>query len=111
MVSDCVCSGYNVTYECTTIGPGSTVWVLGNSSECEILLRHSQFASHTAVGQCMSGAVVGRGLQAAGSIYISQFSVLVGTHLDGRTVQCKYDDGASQTVIGTNTLTLTRQGE
>ena len=111
VVSECVCSGFNVTYECTTIGPGSTVWVLGDSQECEILLRHSQFASQTAVGRCMNGAVVGRGLQVDGNVFISRLSVLASTYLNGRIITCEYNDGASQRVIGNSTLTLTRQGK
>ena len=111
VVSDCTCSGFNVTYECTTIGPGSTFWVLGSSAECGINLRHSLFMSQTAVGRCMNGAVEGRGLQVEGDAYVSQLNVPVRTNLNGTIVQCEHDDGGSLTVIGTSTLTLTRQGE
>ena len=110
-VSDCACSGFNVTYECTTIGLGSTVWVLGSSVQCVINLRHSLFVSQTAVGRCMNGAVEGRGLQVEGNTYVSQLNVPVRTNLNGTIVRCEYDDGESLTVIGTSTLTLTRQGE
>ena len=111
VVSDCTCSSFNVIYECTTIGPGSTLWVLGSSAECGINLRHSLFMSQTAVGRCMNGAVEGRGLQVEGDAYVSQLNVPVRTNLNGTIVQCEHDDGGSLTVIGTSTLTLTRQGE
>ena len=107
IVSRCVCPGFNVTYECTTVGLGSTVWTLGSASECNVILRHTQFALETAVDTCMDGAVIGTGLRPEDNCYTSTLDVLVSSNLDGRVVQCEHDDGSSTTVIGTVILRLT----
>ena len=91
------------------MGPGSTVWVLDNTQECEIQLRHPRFASGTVVGSCMNGAVEGRSIKTENDFYVSQLSILASTNVNGKTIRCDYDDGASPTVIGTSVLTLSSQ--
>ena len=106
-VSRCVCPGFNVTYECTTVGTGSTVWILGSESECDIILFHTDFASGTAFDTCLDGAVVGRGLGLEDDSYTSVLNVLVTSNLDGKIIQCEYDDGRRTTVVNTTILRLT----
>ena len=91
------------------MGPGSTVWVLDNTQECEIQLRHSRFASETVVGLCMNGAVEGRSIKTEANFYTSQLNVLVSATVNGKVIRCEYDDGTSPTIIGTSTLTLSAQ--
>ena len=109
LVEDCVCPGYNVTYECTTRGPGSTIFILGTADfeECEINLRHSQFATGAAFGRCMDGEVSGRGISFDGSTYTSQLVVSVSSTLIGKIVHCDYFDGISQMESGSLALNLT----
>ena len=75
------------------MGPGSTVWVLDNTQECEIQLRHSRFAFGTVVGSCMNGAVEGRSIKTENDFYVSQLSILASTNVNGKTIRCDYDDG------------------
>ena len=107
LVEDCVCSGYSVTYECITRGPGSTVFIFGTAQECEIDLRHSQFASGTAIGQCMDGTVNGSGVSFDRDLFTSQLVVFVNSNLLGKTVRCEYFDGTVETEVGSLVLNLT----
>ena len=107
LVEDCICPGYNVTYECTTRGPGSTIFTVGTARECEIDLRHSQFASGTAIGQCMDRKVNGRGVSFDGDLFTSQLVVFVNSNLLGKTVRCEYFDGTVEAEVGSLVLNLT----
>lgn len=106
LVEDCVCSGYNVTYECTTKGPGSTIFIVGNAQECEINLRHSQFASETAIGRCMDGVINARGVRIDGNLFTSQLVVFVKSNLLGKVVHCEHFNGTLQTRFGSLVLNL-----
>ena len=107
LVSDCVCSGYTVTYECVTMGPGSTIFILGSSQECEIDLRHTQFTNDAAFGRCMDGVVIGRGITTDGTLYTSHLNISVISGVIGKTIRCDHYNGISQEVVGSTTLTLT----
>ena len=91
------------------MGAGSTVWVLDNTQECEIQLRHSRFASDTVIGSCMNGAVEGRSIKVENDFYTSQLNVLASTNVNGKTIRCDYDNGISPIEIGTSTFTLSSQ--
>lgn len=107
--SSCTCSGYNKVFDCSIVGEGTTVWQ-GSVFDCstnDISLRHTNIASGVAIGVCNDGAIVGRGIAVNGSCYTSQLTVNVNSAMDGRTVECVYDDGASTNTIGTTVLTLT----
>lgn len=108
-VSDCTCSGITVTFECTTMGPGSTVWILGSSNECEINLRHSQFRSGTAIGRCFNDLVEAVGIYTDGNFYTSQLNISFNANFIGETVRCDYDNGASPATIRTEILRLSSE--
>ena len=113
LTNDCPCPGNNLTYECTTVGEGSTVWQ-GGIFDCpdrsnEITLRHINFAS-TVTGECNAGAVVGESLRAVDNCYTSQLSILYTEEYVGKTVACAYDNGITTTVVGTSPITHNTTG-
>ena len=121
MVSECVCPGRELRLECTVVGVGSTVWS-GTAFDCpergnEILLRHSQFESGGAVGECNNGMIIGhfhnRTFDGLNSKYTSQLTIQLpslnatNNTLEEKTVECIYDNGTTVTVIDTHTITYT----
>ena len=100
--------GQNVTFECNVVGQGFTVWA-GSAFNCtgnEITLRHAQFVDDTAVGECNSGNIVGRGIRVDGNIYTSHLNVTLTLEVIGKTVNCSYDDGSGNTPVAIDQLTL-----
>ena len=104
--SSCICPGHEVTYECTVCGEGSTVWngSLFNCAGNEITLRHDQFESGSAAGECNSGTVVARSTRitttASGSLcYISQLSFTANSGQQNKTVSCLHVTSRNITVI------------
>ena len=90
-------------------GSGYTIW-RGTAFDCrtnEIILRHSHF--NTAAGECNSGSIVGRGVKVVGKSYTSQLSITVNSDMIGKTIQCVYDNWATEEVIGT--LIITKPGK
>ena len=119
VLSDCVCPGHELRLECTVVGGGVTVWT-GSDFDCprsghdhEIVLGHSQFASGTS-GGCNNGRIIGRSINTTpdsdGSKYISQLIIRLDENgtLEGKTVECAYDDGFVTKVIGMHTINYTR---
>ena len=107
--NDCLCPGNIVTFECTIVGFGSTVW-RGGAFDCplgQISLRHSQFASGSAVGECNNGAIIGRSVRVQNNdCFVSQLNVTLLSSLNGRTVECAHDDTTAITVIGSTILNI-----
>ena len=109
-LSGCTCPGHTIMFECTVSSGsgGSTVWQ-GTAFDCarnEILLRHSQFESQTAIGECNNGAIIGRGIRSFDNAFTSQLNVSVTTNLHGKTVECVYDNGTT-TTIGNSSIVIT----
>ena len=102
----------NLTYECTTVGPGTTHW-RGTAFSCsgqgnEISLRHSQFGTSGGTsGECNSGNITGRSLGVEGSCYMSQLFVVFSADLLGRSVMCVHDNLVTEVVIGNSTIAFT----
>jgi hypothetical protein len=97
-------------FECTVSNGsgGTTVWQ-GSAFDCarnEILLRHSQFESQMASGECNNGAITGRGIRNLDDAFTSQLNVSVTTNLQGKTVECIYDNGTT-TTIGSSSIIIT----
>ena len=118
VLSECVCPGRELKLECTVVGGFSTIW-RGTAFDCpgqvdEILLRHSQFESGTALN-CTNGIIMGRShnrtFDDSNSTFTSQLIIhlpslnATSNRLEGRTVQCIHD---GVTVIGNNTIAYTR---
>ena len=116
VLSECACPGGELRLEYTVVGLGSTVWS-GTAFDCpgqgdEILLRHTQFESGVE-GQCTNGMIIGhshnRTFDGPNSKFTSQLIIhlplLNATNtLEGKTVECIYDDGTTTTVTGTYTI-------
>ena len=109
MITECICQGYNATFECSVVGPGSTVWRGSGFRDCtnnRITLFHSQFTGGT-VGICNDGAIVGRSIGVENDCYTSQLNVFVSSDVIGTSVFCSYDDGLNEFDRGNLTVTLT----
>ena len=114
-MDECICPGYNLTFECSILGSGATVWQ-GSAFDCpstshEILLSHSQFEG--AIDRCSNGAIVASGINVlptanGDQCYISQLNVTVTDALRNKTVECFLDSNSQQSaVIGNATLIFT----
>ena len=107
LTSECICPGFNVTYECTVMGTenGFTVWQ-GSALDCignEIALRHRLYTSTDgAQGECNSGSILGRSLRLeAGSFYVSQLIIRNSSEVIGESIECVlFDVNATGEVIG-----------
>ena len=118
MISGCVCSGYNVTFTCTIIGGGNTIWN-GSAFNCssnsdsnnnQILLRHSGFGS-SSKGTCNSGNITGKGLSSENECFVSELNVTVSPSVIDRQVSCFYENGSAEILVGTVTIELTSGGK
>ena len=108
VLSNCVCPGHELRLECTVVGGGATVW-RGSAFDCyyynEIILFNSRFQSGTSQ-ECNNGKIIGRSINTTsdsdGIKYISQLIIQLDENgtLDGRTVECVYDNGLHFKVIG-----------
>ena len=111
VASQCTCPGHTLILECTTVGPGITVW-RGSAFNCtgnSILLRHSQFMSPQGVnGTCNNGTIVGYSLRViTDNCFTSQLNVTVSPGLIGSTVQCTHNDGQMLNDIGLHRIDIT----
>jgi hypothetical protein len=107
--SNCTCEGYDQVYECRVTGSGATVWN-GSAFNCpatnnDIHFFHSSSGIETT---CNDGAIVGRTIRAENNTYISQLTVSVSTEMISMNVSCFHDSGATQELIGSSRLTLSR---
>ena len=98
-------------FECVTVGPAIqfTVW-RGSALDCSngISLRHRQFRdTGYANATCNNGAVVAR---IVSSFHNSTTSQLIihdnGLNFDGRGIQCSFDNGSIETVVGRESIDL-----
>ena len=109
LLSDCICPGHVVTYECTAVGGGTTVW-RGSAFSCPsrtIPLRHSQFsASGTIIGVCNDGAITAHEVTSINNSFTSQLNVTISESVIGETVQCAHDNIDTITVIGSDTVAI-----
>lgn len=107
---DCACPGSVLTFSCTTIGFGTTIWT-GKAFKCsnsdnEIALRNSQFASGSS-GTCNNGAIAARSLTVTnGSYHTSQLNVTVSSGLNQASIECKYNSNEGLSSVGTAILTV-----
>ena len=111
LLDGCICPNHNITFQCTTVGGGITIWQ-GSAFQCPqlsngITLYHSRFLE--AVEPCCNdGAICAH----ADSIvspdcFVSNLTVYITPDLDGRTVRCEYDDGNSVILVRSFILNIT----
>ena len=102
MLSDCTCPGHELQLRCTAGQAGFTLWRVNN---CTITLRHSNQGGDT--GYCDERSIVGQLIEKDEQNVTSQLTITsVNTSLTGMHVECIYDDGLTQSVIGKHTITF-----
>ena len=112
-LTDCICPGYLLQLECTTVGFGSTVWN-GTGFNCPpsnaIVLRHSQFENGT-IGSCNSRTIFGYSIDQVGVQYTSRLNVTITRDLDNKTIVCKYNNLTDISVVGMITVDTATAGK
>ena len=108
--AQCACVGMALTYTCTAVGRGSTLWT-GTAFDCSknwINLRHSLFndSARGATGDCSGGALVGQSIGVTDNCYTSQLHVRVAADMDNETINCDHRPGTEINNIGQSTLTV-----
>ena len=106
------CRGFSLVLECSTEGPGSTVFN-GNLLNCsntqnDIVLLHSRFNLSTGnLTVCNSGKILGYKLAVhdSGNCYTSLLCVMVSPDMAGKTTTCVHDNGETATQIGNYSIT------
>ena len=103
----CACPGNSLTYTCTVVGGFATRWIRICSGNEDITLFHSLFGGGTAVGECNSGSIVGRGVSVVNGngepCYVSELSFNASSDLNGRIVDCNRD---AADIIGNDTVRI-----
>jgi hypothetical protein len=108
--TQCACAGDKLTYNCSVVGAGSTVW-RGTVFDCpparsEITLRHSQFTSNQAFGICNNGDIEGRGLYVVNNCYTSQLNVTVREEFNNKTVRCVQNSNQGSNQVGQSLIRI-----
>ena len=107
--TQCACPGDILTYTCTAVGGGTTLWG-GTAFKCgrsnEIALRHSRFASGGINGTCNNGAILGQNIGVQdNNCFISQLNITVDAEFNNKTVYCVHDSVTNSSLtIGTAIL-------
>ena len=118
VLSDCVCPGHELRFQCTVMGGAATIWRGSAIKDCEfsrIVLRHSQFGSGIS-GGC-NDRIIARSINTTsdsdGIKFTSQLIIQpdVNDTLEGRTVECVYSSGAQSITIGNHTIIFHAKGE
>jgi hypothetical protein len=99
--------GSVLTYECSVVGEGSTVWTGGGfdcpSTNDSIILRHTT-EYNTTSRTCNSGSITGRGDLVDRDLFTSLLIIYYTPDLEGTNVTCIYDNGSIEVVIGTTPI-------
>ena len=108
----CACPGRVLTFNCTTVGLGTTLWT-GSAFKCpnsanQIVLRNSKFSSASieSFGACNSGDIIAKGVNVDGNRHTSQLNVTVSAGLNQSYVECKYNSAEGLQTIGVVMLTV-----
>ena len=102
IVPVCVCPGDNLTYICSSPGQGFTLWK-GSALQCpshQILLLHRNYEP----GTCGSGTAQGVSVTGSNN-YTSLLNIRFDDSLNDTDIECYYDDGTTQTYIGSAVIT------
>ena len=113
-LDECICPGFNLTFECSILGSGLTVWQ-GSAFDCQILLSHVHSRFEDAIGHCNSGGIEASSIGVVPAsngtndqCFISQLRVAVTDVMRNKTVECIHDQpGLQPAVIGNTTLIFT----
>ena len=118
VLNERTCPGRELRLECTVVGRGVTLW-RGSAFDCtskqdSITLRHSQFEHGTEVKVCNDGAITGHSINKTSVDLDFEFTsqliiqLDVNATLDGRTVECIYDNNTDDILVGNHTIVYTR---
>lgn len=99
------CRGFSLVLECSTEGPGWTVFSGKNLLNCsntnnEIVLTHSRFNSSAT---CNNGKILA--IHDSGNCSTSLLCVMVSPDMAGKTITCVHDNGETATQIGIYSIT------
>ena len=102
----CACSGDVLTYTCTNVGDGITLWE-GTAFQCPangIVLRHNLFMNGI-TQTCNDGNIIGQSVQVDNNRYTSQLKVTVTSNfiLNNKWISCLHN---SINVTGNSTLMI-----
>ena len=109
--TSCICPGHQLLYECTIAGSAIqyTVWK-GSALSCngEASLRHGQFiTSSYANATCNGGEVFAHVVNSTDRCYISQLIVNSSLSLNGRSIECAFDNGAREETVDSVLIRIT----
>ena len=107
-----MCKEFSLVLECSTEGPGSTVFK-GNHLNCEgtdreIVFLHSRFnITNGTSGTCNNGTILGYSLRlnSSSDCYISQLCIKTIQDADGEVIRCVYDDTTFEREVGNYIIT------
>ena len=106
ILDDCLCQGHNLTYECSVVGGGATVWK-GIAFDCpladdEVIIFHRMNYTSQRPQTCNHGAIIGRAISVENDVYTSQLNIQVNDteNLMNTTVVCAHDNGTHTMEIG-----------
>ena len=112
-ITECICPGHKLTYQCTVCGEGATVWTgsLFNCASNDIILSHRLFEDESGTRrECNNGAVTaysdGVLRENATDCYISQLVISMNAAINNKTVTCLHAFGSNETVIDTKTVNI-----
>ena len=101
----CTCLGNVVTYECTVITGGGTIWTgsafdcTNNGNEIYLLERHFWLNASASGTTCNNGMITGQVVRTDGRYYTSQLNVTLDYDLVGETIECIYIDGKQSPTV------------
>ena len=98
-------------YECTIAGTAIqyTVWK-GSALDCRngISLSHGEFLQFGHESDtCNNGAILGRIINITNNCSTSQLTINITLNLNGESITCKYDNGAVEQPVHTDTIRIT----
>lgn len=94
---------------CTVLGNvGATIW-RGSAIECpetdELIFLH--LIRFTATRGCNGGTIIGRGVEVNDMCHISQLNITLDSSMDGKNIECFYDNGSFVKLIGNSSVAIT----
>ena len=99
----CACPNDVLSYTCTAVGAGITVWEV-KALDCTIVLRHNLFDSGSAFGECNDENIVGRSVGVDDDCYTSQLDVTVNLGLNNKNISCIHNSAVGVNTVGTSSL-------
>lgn len=106
-MDQCTCPGELIRFQCTAIGPGTTLYKVTGCPDDRLNLLHTGFADGTADRDCRNGDVTARGVQGDTNTmtFISQLNFSYPTD-QYVTVGCYYGNGSHFNPVGIRNLTI-----